>query len=1349
MPELDSAAASSIEPQPGRTSAPLSRMQQRLVFLQHLQPDKPLYNVLTALRLRGRIEPDALAWALRTFAERHVVLRARLVEDDGQARQLVDADAAIDLTRIDLREVPAPAREEALNERLAQLGDVPFDLATGPLIRFTLFTLETSENEHHVFFINAHHTVWDGGSTEIFFREMAQLYAAALAGKPSPLRPLPIQYGDFAEWHERWLTSEALSTQRKLWRAQLEGDLSPLDLPTDRARPPAMSFDGGIAWTRVAEDDLAKLAEIGRASGTTLFVVLLAAYHALLFRHAAQERIHVGTPVRGRLWPRTNRVVGLFVNTLVIRADLGADLPFRALVEQVRDRCAFAFEHQDVPLDELVRELGVQRDLSRAPIAQAYLSFRDVRDQPDTFCGAKAEEIPLYARFEAQDVTLWTTQEREGLRIAATYATDLFDAATIDRFLEHYVRLLRSIVDGPDASIGSLPMLTDGETALFARMNATELDYPRALGSHQLFAAQARKSPDAIAARFGELALTYGELLAKSHRVARRLIARGVGAGVLVGLCVDRSLDMLVGLYGILAAGGAYVPIDPDYPEDRVSFMLAAEGLAVVLTSRARAPQLPAHGAQTLCLEDDEITSAASEPLHANEQPRQATPESPAYVIFTSGSTGKPKGVQVPHRALTNFLVSMAREPGMTAGDSILAVTTLSFDIAVLELQLPLSVGARIELASREMVGDGGVLRRVLEERAVTTMQATPATFRLLLAAGWMGSPKFKVICGGEQFPKDLAIALGERVAEVWNAYGPTETTVWSTLQLLTPPIDRIVIGHPIGNTQVYVLDAARRRVPLGSIGDLWIGGDGVTLGYLGRPDLTAERFVPDPFRPGVAGATMYLTGDLARILPTGQLECLGRNDGQVKLRGFRIELGEIEHSLSKHPAVKQNAVVLREDRPGDVALVAYLVPNPAVASTATDLRRHLRQSLPEYMIPQHFVELEALPLTPNGKVDRKRLPAPFGSAESDAEVVAPRNVRETFLVDVCKELLRSASISVHDNFFNIGGHSMLALQMIGRVQQRTGVQLSPRTLLVSTLAQIAELLPLTGDEVAAASGRPSENQPTPPAPHAPKPAVSSNRGAFFFGRAEAPLFGFHHPPRGRSRSTGVVLCYPGPQEYMYTHWAFRKLASALSAEGFPVLRFDYRGTGDSSGELTEVGLDDWRRDVIDAAQELRDVAATPHVSIIGFRLGAVVATQAARELDVQDLVLWDPVVRGRDYLDELRGIDEHRRDRSHVFRRPRGDELVGFALPRKHQAELEALDLRAEKRSLARRILVAVSTDEPRSGELAEGLRRSGATVERRVVAEDESAPRRIDRALLANAILESMVKTLVENDK
>ncbi|MFL6289704.1 MAG: amino acid adenylation domain-containing protein, partial [Thermoanaerobaculia bacterium] len=773
---------------------------------------------------------------------------------------------------------------------------------------------------------------------------------------------------------------------------------------------------------------------VAREHAVSPFMVLLGAFQALVSRYTGQEDVVVGSPIANRTRSELEGLIGFFVNTLVLRTDLGGDPSGVALLSGVRETALGAYAHQDLPFEYLVEKLQPQRDLSRNPLFQLMFNLLNAPVERVESAGLSLSSLQSSGSTALFDFQVYLTETPQGLSMAWEYATDLFDAATVERLARHFGNLLAGIASHPEARLSELPLLDPEERSqLLVEWNETSRDLPAGL-VHEWIAAQAARTPEAVAVTFGAESLTYGELDRRANGLAWRLRDQGVGPEVRVGIALERSLEMVVAVLGVLKAGGAYVPLDPSYPAERLAFMKADAGLAVVLESLdfEEAPEAP---------------------------PVDLGPDNAAYVIYTSGSTGRPKGVQVPHGALANFLISMAGRPGFGAEDVLLAVTSLSFDIAGLELYLPLMQGGRIVLASREEAADGRRLQELLA--GATVLQATPATWRLLIDSGWQSGEGLKALCGGEALPPSLASDLLARVGSLWNVYGPTETTVWSTVEEIHGPVS---IGRPIGNTEAYVLDGHGNPVPVGALGELVLGGAGVARGYLGRPDLTAEKFVPNPF--SVPGSRMYRTGDLARWCPEGTLECLGRIDHQVKVRGFRIELGEIEAALGRHPDVTAAVVVVRDER-----LVAYVV-----GADVSGLRSWLRQSLPEYMVPTAWVALEKLPLTPNGKVDRRALPAPAMAA---ASATAPRNPVEELLAEIWCELLGLDRVGIDDDFFDLGGHSLKATQLVARVRRAFGVDLPLRRLFeVPTVAGLGRVVERLRGE-----GAPSEAPPLVPVP--------------------------------------------------------------------------------------------------------------------------------------------------------------------------------------------------------------------------------------------------------------------------
>jgi amino acid adenylation domain-containing protein len=1036
----------------------LSSGQQRLWYLDQLVPNSPVYNLPEGFRLQGRLNLEALKQALNQIVNRHEVLRTTYAMGDKGPIQVISPSLELDVPVVDLSGSSKHEQEKELSRYLESVAWQPFDLSRGPLVRASLVKLG---EEDHVLFFMPHHSVFDGWSFGIFQRELFSLYEAVAAGKKSTLPDLPIQYADFAAWQKVWLEGKEVEGHLAYWREIFSGELPVLELPTDYPRPALQSTRGSRAALRISKVKVDSLSKLGRSEGATFFMVLLAAFNTLLHRYTSQEDIIVGAPIAGRAWPETTDLIGFFVNTLVFRTNLGGNPSFRELLRRVREVCLGAYKHQDLPFQRLVEELQPERDLSRTPVYQAMLAFEASAENslaPGIFWNR--HRIP--SKVSQTDLTLWVVEVEDGLSLELEYSPDLFKADTIKRMAGHLEVILKEIIQDPEMKIGELPLLTKPEIEQLAVWNDTWTDYPRDACVRHLFEAQAEKTPEKVAVVYEQTRLTYHELNERANMLAHYLRKLGVGPDALVGIYVERCAEMMVGLLGILKAGGAYVPLDPDYPKERLSYMIEDAQMGVLVTQERFKGELPENAARIVYL--DAEWEQISKESHSNPV-SNAKPDNLAYVIYTSGSTGKPKGVQVRLGGVVNFLLSVAEKPGFTENDVLLAVTTLSFDIHVLELYLPLVVGGKVCVVRREVASDGIGLLDALKNSEATVMQATPTTWRLLLAAGWEGSNRLKVLCGGEAFPPDLARELVKRAGSVWNMYGPTETTVWSTVYPLVDSEGQIFIGRPIANTTVHILDKHLQPVPVGVPGELHIGGDGITRGYWNRPELTADRFIPDPFRKD-AGARLYKTGDLARYRSDGNLEYLNRIDNQVKVRGFRIELGEIETALGKHEALKQSAVIVKEVRPGDTRLVAYVVANPGQTITSTELRRHLREQLPEYMIPQHFVELDKLPLTPAGKIDRKGLTASFKlGAAGEEEYVSPRTDTEKMLAGIWKEIMGVERVSAHDNFFEIGGHSLLAMLVIAKIRSTTGVQLSPRSLLLDTLRQIAAAHPFPASE--------------------------------------------------------------------------------------------------------------------------------------------------------------------------------------------------------------------------------------------------------------------------------------------
>ena len=1035
---------------------PMSFAQQRLWAISRLEPASAVYNVPVFLRLTGSLNVAALQESLTRVVQRHEVLRANFRLRQGKPVQVIRPAGVVTMPLEDLSRLSEAARETEAHRRAAEEIQRPFDLQRDPLVRASLLSLS---NNDHVLLLTTHHIVSDGWSIGLLVDELAIVYDNLTAGNVACLPELPIQYTDYAVWQREYMQGPVLEEQLRHWRERLKGASTGTELPSDRTRPAVQTSHGASKSLLVAKPVAVALQELSRREGATVFMTLLAAFKVLLARYTGQDDIIVGSPVAGRTRTETEKLIGFFLNTLILRTDLSGNPSFRELLRRVKEVAMGAYAHQDLPFEKLVEELNPERHASHNPFFQIMFTLQNVPQGTRRFSGLTAESfasINVSAKF---DLLVRITEVTEGLRLNFTYNTDLFDEPTIDRLLSHYQNLLRAVIAGPDKHLADLSFLSDAERrCLLSEWNATQTEYPRDVCIPQLFEAQVERTPTAKAVTFDNQSLTYAELNARANQLARHLKKIGIGPEVLVGIYVERSLEMLVGLLGILKAGSAYVPLDPTYPKDRLQFIVHDAQIKFLLTQESLASDAPGAGMNLVCLDKD-WPKISREP-QTNLTP-QAHPHNLAYVLYTSGSTGKPKGVQIEHRNVVNFLCTMQERPGINQGDVLLAVTTLSFDIAGLELYLPLTVGAQLVIASRRVAMDGSLLGATIANSGATVVQATPATWRLLLDAGWQGRPHLKILCGGEALSRELADQLLSRCASLWNMYGPTETTIWSSVYKVRSSGGALVpIGRPIGNTQMYLLDKQNVPVPVGAVGELYIGGDGVARGYFNRPELTKERFVPDPFSQE-SGARLYKTGDLARFLPDGNIEFLGRVDDQVKIRGYRIELGEIEAVLRSHPDIHQVVAAARDSVTGDKRLVAYVVPAFGSLPQFDRLRSYLHDQLPDYMLPSAFVVLDKLPLTPNGKVDRRALPEPQELQHDVNTFVAPRTPLEEQFVQIWERLLDVRPVGVTDNFFHIGGHSLLAIRMLDEVERTIGKKISLATLFsgatIEYLAQIAE----------------------------------------------------------------------------------------------------------------------------------------------------------------------------------------------------------------------------------------------------------------------------------------------------
>jgi len=1009
--------------------APLTFAQQRLWALEQLEDLGSAYHIPAAFRLDGPLDAAALARAIVALCRRHETLRTRFVNEDGQPRQRIEAPSTARLPLLDLSGLDAGDAEAALTRAVKAVTTRVFDPSAGPMFRVCLIRLAPGR---HALAAVMHHLISDGWSMGVLFRDMAALYEREAADRPLDLPPLTTQYADYAAWQRQWLTDDILNEQLAYWRQRLAGLPDRLELPLDRPRPPAQTFNGASTSFEIEEAATAAIRDLAQQTGATLYMTLLAGLGALFSRYSGQRDLAIGSPVAGRDLPAVEPLIGFFINTLVMRLQLDGAPSARALIGRARQTTLEAFAHQETPFERLVAALRPARNLGHTPLFQTMLILQNAPEPARAM--SRVAMRPLARTKETAQFDLTLSVRDTGARLQATleYNTDLFEAATAERMARHWRRLLAGMAASPDTPVACLPLMDAAERhRILHDWNATDRPLPAAT-VHALIARQAEREPERTAAVHDGQSWRYDKLLNRAGSLAARLRAVGVGAGDRVGVYMTRSLDMLAALLGVWRAGAAYVPLDPGFPPERLSWMIADSEAKALIVDGGDAPDLSGPPA---------IQANSGQESPAAIPGDASLPEGPAYTIYTSGSTGKPKGVTIPHRNVVNFLQAMAREPGLEASDRLLAVTTISFDIAGLELFLPLILGAQVVLASREDALDPGRLGELLTRHEITAMQATPATWRLLLNGGWEGDPsrRLKILCGGEALSPDLAAQLLARGGSLWNLYGPTETTIWST----TRRIERAgvggaweSVGRPIDNTRVYVVDPFLAPAPIGAAGALLIGGAGLSPGYHRRPDLTAERFIPDPFA-AAPGARLYHTGDLARWLPNDQLAFLGRGDHQVKIRGFRIELGEIETALNSLAEAAEAAVIARPGPDGEPMLAAYLTS--AQKTTPAALRERLRRSLPEYMIPTAWAILDALPLTPNGKVDRgalRRIEPAAPSPAADAGRDGSRSPREEALAAIWADALGREAIGLHDNFFDLGGHSLLAAQAAARIRR-------------------------------------------------------------------------------------------------------------------------------------------------------------------------------------------------------------------------------------------------------------------------------------------------------------------------
>lgn len=1029
-----------------KDKVPLSFGQEQLWFLEQLGVGPGTYNVVTGTRLKGELAKEALTQALKDVVGRHEVLRTVYRAEDGVPHQTVESlSGGFELQEEDLRGCGPMQREDRVRGSGLEEATRGFDLERGPIVRSRLLRLDEAE---WALWVAMHHIASDGWSLSVFWEELSALYGRHVRGDRSGLEKLPLQYADYAIWQRERLTGTRLTQHLAYWTEEL-AHLPALELPTDRRRSPKQRHRGGRCAFELAEGVADRLRRLSRAEGATSHMALMAGFEILLFRYTRQEDFGIGVPFASRNRPELEGLIGFFVDTLVIRATVGSEWSLRKVLRGVKEKLLEAQLHQEVPFEKVVKVLQPERDLSRNPLFQVVFGQEDAEQwQLEGLEGRRLEVEAAPVRF---DLEFDIRENATGIRGEILYDRDLFEAETIGRMADHYARVLEAASLQPDEVVDDLDLLGEAEQRrLVMEWNDTEHEYPRDRCIHELFEEQVEREPEAPVVVFKGERLTYRELNERADRLAAELRGYGVMRETVVGVCLDRSVELVIALLGILKAGGAYLPLDPEFPGERLGFMLQdSEALFVITRPHSSKPLGPENasgnslrfsrlglGAEdgALCLYRTASGSSAivrqrAEPLHHTSPPSS---HQLAYLMYTSGSTGKPKGVQIEHQSVVNLLYSVKERLQVTSADALLAVTTLSFDISVLEIFLPLVSGGRVVIAPAEAVADGPELGRLLTQYGATLMQATPATWRLMIESGWQGHPGLTILCGGETLPTALASRLLQCGEAVWNLYGPTETTIWSATARVASS-KPVTIGRPLANTTIFILDDRLRPLPIGLPGELYIGGDGVSRGYWKQPALTAEKFIPDSFG-GNPGKRLYRTGDLARFRNDGEIEFLGRLDQQVKIRGFRIELGEVEATLREHPSISEAVAATSTDEQGGAILIAYVFGNGNWPVTASSLRTFLESRLPDYMVPSRIVPLERIPRTPNGKIDRKALPeVSAGRGQLGVTYCAPRNHVEQLLAAIWKRYLSLEQIGIDDDFFSLGGYSLLAARVVTR----------------------------------------------------------------------------------------------------------------------------------------------------------------------------------------------------------------------------------------------------------------------------------------------------------------------------
>lgn len=1062
------ADAATPVPKPG----PLSYGQRGLWFLYRSNPASAAYHFVSRARINSDLDYAAFATAFAKTVQHHPLLRCRIIDEHGEPQQLVDHAHEPNFRHIAADNWTDTEIESAIDAATSE----PFDLVAGPAYRAVLYSRAHAADE---FVLVVHHIFYDAISAEVFVADLGNFYADSGVANASTAATGNPSFQRFVEWQRDFVASDAGEAQREYWVRELGGELPVLDLPTDFQRPPQRRYNGASVPLTFSADRVRGLQALARQLEVNVYTIVVTLFHVLLHRYSAQDETLVGIPALGRTRPEFARTLGYFVNTVVVRARPGDDLPFSELVAATRKTLVNALANQDYPFSLLVEKLQPDRDTSRNPVFQAMVDWqRSAGDKQGEHGDATADTsvhmrlgnldidaLVLLPQQEGQvDLALDVKEMPDRLLGNLKYDADLFEQSTAMRMQDHLQCLIDAAIRDPEQRLGSLTLITESERQrILYEWNDTALPVDET-PLHALIDKAAATYPEHAAVAFDGKLMSYRELVSQANQLAAYLAEIGVEPGSAVAIYVARNIDLMVALLGILKAGGAYVPLDPVYPPDRLQYMLENSGATVILTEENLAAGVADSGCRIVRMDSDR---AEFDRQNAANPAVRTAPEDLAYIIYTSGSTGVPKGVEIPHRAVTNFLQAMRAKPGIAPQDRLLAVTTISFDIHVLELFLPLIAGACVEIASAETSRNGPALLDRLQRGDITVMQATPTTWQMLLDSGWQQALDIKLLCGGEALPRELANRLCQLGASLWNMYGPTEATVWTSTDEVRAEEEKISIGRPLANTSLFVLDRHHEPLPIGVIGELFIGGRGLAKGYHALPSQTAERFIDVSFGDH-HGERLYRSGDTARYLADGRIEVLGRTDHQVKLRGFRIELGEIEAVLVRHPDIRSAVAIVRADEGEEPRLVAYVISNDDRQSSS-ELRASIRASLPEYMVPSEFVFLDEFPLTDNGKINRNALPAPDRSRAPDApDEGEPDSELERGMAAIWRDVLNLEDIRAYDMFYDLGGHSLLSLNVVDRFEKEFGFRMDPEELVTQTLRQAVARFANTGDDAAA-----------------------------------------------------------------------------------------------------------------------------------------------------------------------------------------------------------------------------------------------------------------------------------------